>query len=384
MFMVDGKSINLEHIAQRVASSAGQIRTAGKIEFVKDQGPVRRDVRVKGYEWSPDALRDLAKILWAGQRAHSYAMAALRIFSKMPSSEFSPDGLLGGRGYIQSVKDLRAGVANAVETLSSFTDTVHDEINASHWNPVEEKADIKNLVDGAKDVKENPEKFVEEEFEDEEEGEPLVNPVAENPEIEKDDEDGYEDGYEESGSQLPPDVPRTSSVYDRYSMAFEKILHRTASSVVAGGALDESLVPGMEPTITDRDLGGPRAYPLGPASGGEFGNFEDPGSSSNLDDTCMEEQELLLYNGLFLPSQRSDVGDGDDYRLSRTSASLSESYSWLPGSNNDKSMNWYGLGVTEADTKWMLEHCKPDLPKGILPEDPGMHSESLWDGVRIR
>jgi hypothetical protein len=375
---------DFEAVARRVAS-IGKVRTAGKIEFVKDQGPVRRDVRVKGYKWSSDALRDLAKILWAGQRAHSYAMAAFRIFSKMPSSEFSPDGLLGGRGYIQSIKDMRSGLSNAVEVLSTFTDTIHDEVNADHWNPVEKEAEIDDIVADAGAVKENPETFVEGQFEKGGEEDPLVNPMAENPEV-SEDEDQDDQDDEDPGSQLPPDVPRTSSdvLYDRYSIAFDNMLRaRVASSRMSGGALDELLVPGMEPTITDRDLGGPRAFPLGPAEGGEFGNFEDPECPSNLDDTSMEEQELLLDNGLFLPSLLQG-GDGDDFRLSRTSANLPESYSWLPGSDNCKSMNWYGLGVTEADMEWMKANSKPNMPMGILPETEDSDSESLWDGIRIR
>lgn len=374
--------MDIDRIARRVAST-GRIRTAGKIEFVKDQGPVRRDVRVKGFKWEPDSLRDLAKILWASQRAHSYAMAAFRVFSKMPSSEFSPDGLLGGRGYIQSVKDLRSNLSSAVEILSSFTDTVHDEINAEHWNPAEKSADIEGMVADAEDVKENSEEFVENKFQ-EEENEPLVNPEAENPEVYGDDEGDDEDEGEEVGSQLPPDVPRTSSVYDRYSRAFDAMLGaRVASSKFSGGAMDELLVPGMEPTITDRDVGGPRAFPLGPASGSEFGNFDDPCCPEDFRDSYMEDEELLLDRGLFLPSQLTG-GDGDEYKVStRTSANLPESYSWLPGADNRKGMNWYGLGVTEADMRWMRDNCQPEMPAGILPEEPDFDSESLWDGIRV-
>src|SRR4051812_38185676 len=92
-------------IAARVANLKSpyshNVRTSGRVEFIKDTGPVRRDIRVEGFEWSPESLRALAKILWAAQRSHSYAISALRNFSKMPSSQISPDGLLGGRGYIQ-------------------------------------------------------------------------------------------------------------------------------------------------------------------------------------------------------------------------------------------------------------------------------------------
>jgi hypothetical protein len=373
--------MDLERIARKLCAS-GAVRTAGTIEFVKDQGPVRRDVRVKGYKWSSDALRDLAKILWASQRAHSYAMAALRIFSKMPSSEFSPDGLLGGRGYIQSVKDMRSGLANTVELMSSFTDTVHDEINAEHWSSVEDKADIQGLVDDAAEVKSNPEGFVEGEFEEEGEAEPLVNPVAENPVVEGQSEDDEDDeAQEQPGSQMPPDYPRVSSGvdYDRYAVAFDKMIrHKRVASRQAGGALDELPFQGGEPLITEVDLPGPRAYKIGPAVNPDLDVEAQILDGAAPQNPC-DEQELLINNGLALPDQAYPT-DGDDYRLSF--AANPESYSWLPGADNDKPMPWYGLGITDADTKWMEENCRPNMPPGILPEALEPDMVSLWDGVK--
>jgi hypothetical protein len=376
--------MDLEVVARRVASS-GTVRTAGKIEFVKDQGPVKRDVRAKGVKWSPDSLRDLAKILWACQRAHSYSMAAFRIFSKMPSSEFSPDGLLGGRGYIQSVKDMRSDLSKAVEILSSFTDTVHDEVNADHWNTVEEDADIVDIMSNVGEVKKNPDEFVESEFQDDVDDDHLVNPPANNPTV--DDEEEYDDEYDddeydddEYDDDEYNDV-RTSSSYDRYSVAFNNMLmSKVASSKLAGGALSELYVPGMEPTITDRDVGGPRVFPLGPAEGGEFGNFDDPCCQNIPQDAYMYD-EYLIDMGLPLPSVLSE-GDGDSYRSSL--AHSPESYSWLPGSENLKSMNWYGLGITKEDIEWMEKNCKPDMPMGMSPGGPKIDSEYVWDGVRIK
>jgi hypothetical protein len=376
-------------IARRVAGQSHNVRVGGKIEFVKDQGPVRRDVRVKGFKWTPDSLRDLAKILWASQRAHGYALAALRIFSKMSSSEFSPDGLLGGRGYIQSIKEMRGGLSTTVELLSSFTDTVHDEINGEHWASVEDEAKIEGIVSDAHDVKKNPEGFVEEEFEDEGEEEPLINPKAENPEVE---DEGEVEESEEPDTQLLPDVSRRSSVneYDRYAIAFEKMLDkaRTASAKVAGGALDELPFQGGEPNIVDWDVPGTRMPKLGPADPDKIDIedqiIEDAYCCSYPGRPCqnpMEEQELLLDARPF-PLAIYPT-DGDDYRLSSSVKPRSENYSWLPGSDNRKSMNWYGLGVSESDIEWMKANCEPDMPPGIEPKELEINSVSLWDGVKI-
>jgi hypothetical protein len=205
-------------IAGLKAVPSHNLRTSGKIEFVKDSGPVRRDVRTDGFKWTSGNLKNLAKILWSAQRAHSYAIASYRLFSKMPSSGFSPDGLLGGRGYIQSVKDMRQSLAASVETLSSFTDTIQDEINAEHWKQSSDEQ-VSEIVSDVEKVKSNPEEFVDNEFsddqqpfdsgpfdsyEDSDEDEPITNPspddfdegfVPDEDEIEEEDDEDDEDGY---------------------------------------------------------------------------------------------------------------------------------------------------------------------------------------------
>jgi hypothetical protein len=297
----------------------------------------------------------------------------------MPSSEFSPDCLLGGRGYIQSVKDMRGGLANTVELLSSFTDTIHDEVNADHWSPVENKADIGGIVSDAKKVQENPEEFVEGEFGQEGESEPLVNPEAENPEVEGEDEEEDEE-EDETGSQLPPDVPRTSSVadYDKYAVAFDRMMKPRTASKTAGGALDVFPFSGGGSTILDWDVKGPQFRNVGPT---ENYDVEDQILDSNSSQNPMEEQELML-DALQLPGQAYPT-DGDDYRLSAVAARVASGYSWLPGADNKKSMNWYGLGMTESDMRWMRDHCEPDMPPGILPERQKIDAAFLWDGIRV-
>lgn len=156
----------VDRLSKVAARMCGRVRTAGRIEFVRDQGPLRRDLRVQGFQWDPEIHRNLAKTLWAVERSHSYGMAALRLFSKMSSSEFSPDGLLGGRGYIQKVKDMRAGLSQAVEVLSSFADTMHDEVNADHWrSAMQQDPTTEQIV--AEAEKANPGPYVEQQFQQE-------------------------------------------------------------------------------------------------------------------------------------------------------------------------------------------------------------------------
>ena len=409
-------ALDFSRIARRLV---GHVRTAGTIEFKKDTGPVRRDLRAQGFKWEPEALRNLAKILWATQRAHSYAIASLRLFSKMPSSQFSPDGLLGGRGYIQSIKEMRSELGQSVEILSSFTDTIHDEVNAEHWaNSSDTKTD--EIVQDAQEVKSNPEQFVQEEFP---EDEAFQNPDAEDmnpqvlkPEREESEEPGSDEPEsqqsqvaaevelkkspkgskkDEPASQLPSDdVPQkhakteaeafmhtTTPDHGSYASAFKHMLDRVASVRQADSSLPVETLPG------------PRVTHIGPAAGNEAGHFNDDevwpsddkigeGLGSGINDSkCLSEGPDANMDGV---TGYDNLTDGSQSTFASVAARLAaNTYSWLPGTSNEKNMNYYELGLSAADIEWMRAHNEPDPPFGTpKPVQPTM--DWLWDPELIK
>ncbi len=435
---MDAKRLN--QIASRIASlPMGKLRTAGKIEFVKDTGPIRRDIRVQNFNWTPDSLRELSKILWASQRAHSYAMAAFRLFSKIPSSQISPDGLLGGRGYIQNIKDMRTSLAQAAEVLSSFTDTVDDEINAPHWQTPDGTAE--QIQDQAEEVKENPAGFVQEEFQEEnpEEtfDEPVENPDAEelNPQLESDttdngDNDGWGDegpdednggqtqmaaqlaSYAdtakkdkkilerkkklqepgEQGSQLPGgsgdqkeglSVPEmtmhtTTPENGNYASSIDKLMRayeaRTASTHIADSSVDPE------------SLTGPRIKHIGPGEQGfnddeQYGSDDPTGkdldSGVNVSEPLYDEWCADGVTGYGSPYGESDGGVDS---IAAHVAALPQTYSWLPGADNTKNLDYYALGLTLEDTLWLRAHSQPDMPQGLGREKPRPDiPDNLWE-----
>ena len=356
-------SLDFDAIASRmVSNNNGSIRTAGRIEFVRDQGPIRRDIRIKDFKWDQDTLRNLTKILWAVERSHSYAISSLRLFSKTPSSEFSPDGLLGGRGYIQKIRDMRSSLSQAVETLSAFTDTIHDEINAPHWDIVEDPIS-EEIIDGAKEVKNNPEKFVEDQFEhDINGGDQSVNDdKISNPS--PDDSNPFFNDDKNSES---------SDWWNKYENDNNEST-KTSSSYVNKIA-DSSIDPGSLP--------GPRVMHIGPgASSEEFGYFTDQGDLPS--DDPLGEGFTSIYPIIESPvadgiSPYTNPTDGDSslYKVSNRTGGI---YSWLPGANNQKSMNYYEPGITDAEVEWMRSHNDPDLPPGNLRSHRKPVSDPLWE-----
>ena len=167
-------------LAARYLTGKRIMKVAGEVRFIKDRGgdksewawgtpgPTQREI-IPDYKFNPANLKPLAKTLRASLSALGHAESAYSTFTKIKSSTISPDGSLGGRGYIMKIADMRRQLMNAVEVLSSITDTLYDEMKAPHWNPaIEEQGDrerdeVKDILSDAESIKKDPEGWAEKE-----------------------------------------------------------------------------------------------------------------------------------------------------------------------------------------------------------------------------
>ncbi len=130
------------------------------------------------FSFDPHSLKPLVQTLWAMSVALGHALTAHRQFARIKSSTISPDGMLGGRGYVLGVKDIRQRLYESCEHLSSIVDTIHDEVNAPHWKPKlgelekSEIDDLKRLLGETEENLEDPEGNATEEMEAIEDGKP--------------------------------------------------------------------------------------------------------------------------------------------------------------------------------------------------------------------
>lgn len=176
-----------KRVAALYLGQPGRVKTAGEVIFKKDRGddvgswayndnaPSMREIP-RDFNYSPRNQKPLAKILRATLAALGHTLSGYNRFAKIKSARVSPDGNLGGRGYIQKIADMRKQYMNCVEALSALADTVYDEINAPHWSLIsrqegdEEKAEISALIGDAESIRSDPQEWAEnemkEEFED--------------------------------------------------------------------------------------------------------------------------------------------------------------------------------------------------------------------------
>lgn len=160
----------------------------------------------KDHPYDPKSLKPMAKTLWATSVSLGHALTAYRHMSRLKSATISPDGMLGGRGYVMNVSEMRKRLYEACESLSAITDTLHDEINAPHWKPrlaeldENEADDVERFIEESQNILDNPEEDSEAEAKElEEENDDIGKDDAEGDVEENQFEEGEdtEDGLEE-------------------------------------------------------------------------------------------------------------------------------------------------------------------------------------------
>lgn len=152
--------------------SSGLVKTAGEIRFIKDQGPEGRALPEE-YAYNPRAKKPLAKVLWSISVAMGHLVSAHSRFCKIKAVSISPDGKLGGKGYIQDIKEMRKAMTEGIETLSAIQDTLNDELRGPHWNaeslgvPAQDEAEVEEMINESDDISLDPDAFVEREYQEE-------------------------------------------------------------------------------------------------------------------------------------------------------------------------------------------------------------------------
>jgi hypothetical protein len=171
-------------VAAAFVSRRGHAKSAGEVIFKKDRGddigswayndvpPSQREIPAD-FNYSPSHQKPLVKILRATLAALGHTLSGYNSFAKVKSARVSPDGSLGGRGYIQKIMDMRKQYMNCVEALSGLSDTIYDEVHAPHWSVMsrqeedEEKDDVRALIQDAEMIRKDPQEWADQEMAEE-------------------------------------------------------------------------------------------------------------------------------------------------------------------------------------------------------------------------
>lgn len=158
-------------VAQRILAQEARSKTAGEIRFVKDNGPEQREIP-EDFNFQAKHVKPMAQVLRSLSCAMGHLNSGQSRFTKIKSVNISPDGRLGGKGYIQQIKDIRTNLAAAIETISNTIDTLHDEIRADHWTcpkkdlSEKDQKEVDELISDSEEILEDPEAYHEQEYQD--------------------------------------------------------------------------------------------------------------------------------------------------------------------------------------------------------------------------
>lgn len=274
--------------------AAMRSKTAGFPPFSKNGPPpsvggdaIKRDIP-KDHPFNPRALKPMSKALWASTVALGHALAAYREFSRLKSASVSPDGLMGGRGYMMDVRDIRQKLFEATESLSAISDTLYDEINAPHWKP--------KLAQLNHDDKEDVGRFIERSIEF------LRSPEDEA--TEEMDEIEAENDAESPRSELPDGGHSKQASRRSFSAAVEDLTERIFQAIESGcepqPVVRDFLKTYMaSSSLPVESLPGPRVDHLGPGQGGgPWGSYNDDEEPVDRADTTEDDYVYEWENEL--------------------------------------------------------------------------------------
>lgn len=145
--------------------TASMQRVAGEVRFVKDDGSAKRSIP-DSFKYDLKALKPTSKVIWSLSVALGHLISGSSRFNRIKSISISPDGLIGGKGYVQKISDMRQNISKAIEIVTAIVDSLHDEIKAPHWQPKKddkltskERREVKEMLSESEDILMNPEGF---------------------------------------------------------------------------------------------------------------------------------------------------------------------------------------------------------------------------------
>jgi DNA repair exonuclease SbcCD ATPase subunit len=101
----------------------------------KKLAELRRDLN--GFKGSPEAFKQLQEAEENLQEATDALAGVIHFFSSVRTPQLSPDGKLGGRGYVRDIREMMGDLKEALSSASSALDTVSDERNNNpSWEDV--------------------------------------------------------------------------------------------------------------------------------------------------------------------------------------------------------------------------------------------------------
>jgi hypothetical protein len=143
-------------------------RLTSKIAAANDKSRKPVEGReLEGFDYDKSKAKVLKKALHNINVSLGTLISAMKDVSMIRGSEVTPDGKLGGKGFIMSFRDIKQTINESVSNLSDVTDTIADELTNPMWGlSTTEKKKVKKEQEQVEDKVEEAEEVVEESVEE--------------------------------------------------------------------------------------------------------------------------------------------------------------------------------------------------------------------------
>lgn len=115
-------------LTMRIAAAE---KAAEKKKDNRGRGELQRNI--EGFDYDPSKAAVLKKALHNINVSLGTMISAMKDLSILRGSDITPDGMLGGRGFIMPFRELKAKLNTAITELSDVTDTLADELTNPKW-----------------------------------------------------------------------------------------------------------------------------------------------------------------------------------------------------------------------------------------------------------
>jgi hypothetical protein len=148
-----------ERITSKLAAEAKARAREKKPE--RDQGEHRQ---IGDFEYDRSKAKVLKKALHNLNVSLGTLFGAMKDLAMLRGSEITPDGKLGGSGFIMNFREMKAVLSDAISKLSDITDTIADELTNPKWgldtkeiSKIEKiQEEVEEKADEAEEIAETP------------------------------------------------------------------------------------------------------------------------------------------------------------------------------------------------------------------------------------
>lgn len=118
---------------QRLTSRIAAAAEAADKRKKKKQDENENGRNLDGFEYDTAKANVLKKALHNINVSLGTLLAAMRDLAMLRGSDVTPDGKLGGRGFVMNFREMKSTINQAVSDLSDITDTLADELTNPKW-----------------------------------------------------------------------------------------------------------------------------------------------------------------------------------------------------------------------------------------------------------